>query len=93
MDPKGVECYTGLSSAYKLKFPFSLHFIQQLEAHKSLYKEDTERLLRESGNASLSTQELERQQSKFISSVAPLLAGHGDLFAEYLIKLFLGWLL
>jgi hypothetical protein len=55
MEPKGSECYTGLKTMYKLRFPFSLYFIQQLEAYRDFFASDTTRLEEDENNYNADT--------------------------------------
>lgn len=53
MEPNGSECYTGLKTVLRLRFPFSLYFIQQLETYRNFFSADTSRLEDDDANYDL----------------------------------------
>lgn len=49
-EPMGSECYTGINSIHHLRFPFSLHFLSQLDTFCTYYQTDTAKLTEDKSN-------------------------------------------
>lgn len=83
MEPKGPECYSGIRSIYKLFFPFSLYFIQQLESFKTVFVADRKKLQLQT-DGDIAQENLAEQHNRMQDLVAPIVVPFAELFREYL---------
>lgn len=81
MEPKGAECYSGVRASYKLYFPFSLYFIQQLESNKAFFVSDTQKLKQRDGE--ISEEALVNQRDRMRNLVVQTVVAYDELFKGY----------